>query len=68
MSITIETVLSVDPDAVRRAQRLDHACYLLRNGVRPAEAVAQLRVRYSCSRATAWRIVCAARDLTETKR
>lgn len=65
MSITIETIMSVDPAAVDRANRLDHTMHLLRNGTTPKEARRLLVLRYKVSVATAWRTVDAAMDMVE---
>lgn len=65
MTISIETIMSVDPQAVQRANRLDHAMHLLRNGSSPKEARKLIAERYSISVVTAWRVVEFARDLVE---
>jgi len=68
MAVTVETILSVDPEAVERARRLDHAIGLLRAGEAPTDVRRLVRARYEISVATAWRIVEAARDMVEVDR
>ena len=68
MSVTVELVMSVDANAIERAQRLEHAMRMLRGGLSGKEARRVMRERYSISVATAWRIVDAANDLVGDER
>lgn len=60
---TTEAVHLVDPHALERARRLQYAVELLRGGTHRREASGLVRVRYSVSHATAWRLVDMAADL-----
>jgi len=60
---TIEAVHVADPQALERAQRLQYAVLLLRQGTHRREASGMVHARYGCSRSTAWRLVDMAADL-----
>jgi len=67
MSNTIEMkfLLSVDPDAARRAERLQFAADLLNRKHPQREVTRRVRTKYGCSHVTAWRTVSAAKDMTD---
>jgi hypothetical protein len=62
-SIALNAFLSSDPRAVRQASRLDFALSLLRHNVPERNVRRRVISQYSCSEATAWRTVEAAKDL-----
>ena len=63
MSIALSTFLSVSPSTVTRAQRLESAIAMLRQGVPEKDVRKRIQTSYQCSVATAWRTVEMARDI-----
>jgi hypothetical protein len=61
--LTVELIAAVAPDAIERARRLEFALRMLRVGTPAGETERLVRLRFSCSQATAWRTVSMAIDL-----
>lgn len=62
MSI-LELVHTIDPHVLERARRLEVAMRLLRSGHTRRECSGMIRVQFSISQASAWRIVDMAVDM-----
>lgn len=65
MLTLLEAVQAVAPQAIERAQRLQYAATLLRQGRTRREVSGLVFARYGCSRSKAWRLVNMAADLAE---
>ena len=63
MQLDMAVLLSVDPDAVRRAQRLRCAINMLEAGLSEREVRRQIIERFELHRVTAHKVVQMARDL-----
>lgn len=59
----IRYIAAVDPDALRRAQRLSTAVAMLARGVARPQVVAEIASRYECSAVIARRTVVMALDM-----
>jgi hypothetical protein len=62
-AITLSTLMSVAPNVVHRAQRLEYAVQLLQSHTSEQIVRKRLQDTYNCSWATAWRTVEMARDI-----
>lgn len=63
---TADILQAVDPEAYKRAKRVEFAMRLLRTGSSRAEAEKLVRERFGISQPTAWRIVDIANDMAGT--
>ena len=63
MTIGIDLVHVVDPQALDRARRLEFAIRQIAAGVKRSQIVVMVQAQFRCSQPTAWRVVDMAFDL-----
>ena len=63
MTVGIDLVHVVDPQALERARRLEFAIRQITSGVRRSQIVVMVQTQFRCSQPTAWRVLDMAFDL-----
>lgn len=65
MTVGIDLVHVVDPQALERARRLEFAIHQVQSGTKRRQVITLVRSRFGCSYWTAWRVVEMAFDLAD---
>ncbi len=63
MTVGLDMIHIVDPQAIERARRLEFAVRQIAAGVHRRHVVTMIRAKFDCSYWTAWRCVDMANDL-----
>lgn len=63
MTVGLDMIHIVDPQAIERARRLEFAVRQIAAGVHRRHVVVMIQAQFKCSQPTAWRVVDMANDL-----